>query len=114
MSKSNPATLGPTISDFLKWDASRLTRTTVPAAIGTKAGALVEFPLREMPLVALTDESDGQVVVQPHSCIIDLSLVSEAAISTALGGTEELPKTVEDLAKQGDAFGIIYQGTPLA
>ena len=114
MSKSNPATLGPTISDFLKWDATRLTRTTVPAATGTKAGALVTFALRDMPLVALTDESDGQVVVQPHNCIIDLSLISEAAINTALGGTEELPQTVEDLAKQGDAFGIVYQGTPLA
>ncbi len=114
MSKSNPATLGPSISDFLKYEATRLTRTTVPAAIGTKAGALVTFSLRDLPLVALTDESDGQVIVQPHNCIIDLSLVSEAAINTALGGTEELPKTVEDLAKQGDAFGIIYQGTPLA
>ena len=114
MSKSNPATLGPSISDFLKWEATRLTRTTVPAAIGTKAGALVTFDLRDMPLVALTDECDGQVVVQPHSCVIDLSLISEAAINAALGGTEELPKTVEDLAKQGDAFGIVYQGTPLA
>ena len=102
MSKSNPATLGPSISDFLKWEATRLTRTTVPVAIGTKAGALVTFELRDMPLV------------QPHSCVIDLSLISEAAINAALGGTEELPKTVEDLAKQGDAFGIVYQGTPLA
>ena len=114
MSKSNPATLGPSISDFLMFVATRLTRTTVPVAIGTKAGALVTFELRDMPLVALTDESDGQVVVQPHSCVIDLSLISEAAINAALGGTEELPKTVEDLAKQGDAFGIVYQGTPLA
>lgn len=112
--KSSPAELGPGIGDILKWEASHMTRVAVAALAGTKAGALVGFPLRNHePLVALTDEADGTVVVQPHNCVIDLSLVSAAAIDRALGGTAEAPQTVHDLAVAGDNYGIVYQSTPI-
>ncbi len=114
MSKSNPATLGPSISDFLKWESTPLTRTTVPAAIGTKAGAFVLYPLRDVALIALTDESDGKVVIQPHNCIMDLSLISEDAIETAYQTTEDETATVQTMSKLLDPYGIVFVGTPIS
>lgn len=114
VNKTNPATLGIGIGDILKYEATPLTRVSVTAPANTKAGALVAYPLRAKPLVALTDEADGKVVVQPHNCIINLDHVSEAAIATALGSTEQAPKDVDDLIEQGDSFGIVYVGTPKA
>lgn len=114
VNKTKPQTLGYATGDFLKWEATPLTRIAVPAAAGTKVGALVEYPLRGKHLVALTNESDGLVVVQPHNCVIDLTLVSAADINTALGGTAEAPKTAADLAAEGDVYGIVYQASPAA
>ncbi|WP_308905136.1 hypothetical protein [Neisseria subflava] len=57
----------------------------------------------------MTDEADGKVVVQPLNCIIDLSKVADADIKTATTG-----KTLDALKKEGDAYGIVYQGTPAA
>lgn len=102
------------VGDLLKWEATYQTRVAVPAPAGTKAGALVDYPLRAKKLVALTNEDNGAVVVQPHNCIIDLSTIRAADISTALGGTTQTPKTAEDLAKEGDGFGIVYIGTPIS
>lgn len=105
--KAVPQELGNTISDYLKYEATYQTRVTVPAAPGTKAGSFVEFPLRGKKLVALSDEYDGEVVVQPHNCIIDLSLLTSAAVNAA---TSEA--SLEALQKEGDPYGIVYIGKP--
>ena len=61
MSKAKTEILGPAISDFLKYEATPLTRVAIAASQGTKAGTFVKFPLRsEFKLLALTDEADGK------------------------------------------------------
>lgn len=114
MSKTTVQTLGNVSGDYLKWEASYQTREAVPAPVGTKAGTFVDYPLRGKKLVAISDEHNGQVLVQPHNCIIDVSLLSAAVISAALGGTTDAPKTLHDLQLEGDAHGIVYRGTPQA
>ena len=109
MSKVKTEVLGPVISDFLKYEATPQTRVAVAADAGTKSGRFVEYPRRGKKLVALTDETDGKVVVQPLNCIIDLSKVADADIKTATTG-----KTLDELKKEGDAYGIVYQGKPAA
>lgn len=109
--KTQAETRGPTVGSFLKWEATFHTRTAVAAPKGTKAGTFVDFPLREgKKLLALTDESDGKVVVQPHNCVIDLTLVKTADIQAAASTGGNL----EGLQKDGDPYGIVYQGTPAA
>lgn len=107
--KTNPQTLGHTVSDYIKYEAAYQTRVEVPAAPGTKAGTFVEYPLRGKKLVALSDERDGKVVVQPHNCVIDVSLIAVADINAAATGN-----TFDGLKKDGDPYGIIYIGTPKA
>ena len=81
----------------------------VSAAKGTKAGTFVDYPLREgKKLLALTDEQDGKVVVQPHNCVINLALVAESAVNAAASTGGNLA----GLQKDGDPYGIVYQGTP--
>lgn len=109
MSKAKTEILGPAISDFLKYEATPQTRVAVAATVGTKAGKFVEYPLRGKKLVALTDEADGKVIVQPLNCVIDLSKVADADVKAA---TAE--KTLDALKKEGDAYGIVYQGAPIA
>lgn len=46
MSKVKTEILGPVISDFLKYEATPLTRVAVAADAGTKAGSFVTYPLR--------------------------------------------------------------------
>ena len=107
--KTNPQTLGPTTGAFIKYEATQLTRVAVSAAKGTKAGTFVDYPLREgKKLLALTDEQDGKVVVQPHNCVINLALVAESAVNAAASTGGNLA----DLQKDGDPYGIVYQGTP--
>ena len=82
--KTTAETLGRVVGDFLKWEATPLTRTPVAAAKGTKAGTFVDYaPRAGKKLLALTDEQDGIVIVQPHNCIIDLTLVADAAVKAA-------------------------------
>ena len=58
MSKAKTEILGPSISDFLKYEATPQTRVAITASQGTKAGTFVSFPLRsEFKLLALTDEA---------------------------------------------------------
>lgn len=109
MSKAKTEILGPAISDFLKYEATPQTRVAVAADAGTKAGKFVEYPLRGKKLLALTDEADGKVVVQPLNCIIDLSKVADVDVKAATTG-----KTLDALQKEGDAYGIVYQGKPIA
>lgn len=108
MSKTNAQTLGPVTGSFIKYEATPLTRVSVTASKGTKMGTFVEFPLRGKKLLALTNESDGKVQVQPHNCVIDLSLVKEADVNAAASTGGNL----EGLQKDGDPYGIVYQGTP--
>lgn len=100
---------GVVSGSFLKWEATRLSRVAVPAAPGTKAGTFVDYPLRGKKLLALTDEADGKVLVQPHNCIIDVSLLEAAAVNAAAS-----EGSFESLQKDGDAYGIVYAGTPKA
>ncbi|MGF6148937.1 Uncharacterised protein [Kingella potus] len=104
-------TLGPVIGAFLKYEATPLTRVAATAAKGTKAGTFVDAPLRDgKKLLALTDEDGGKVLVQPHNCVIDLSLVKAADVNAAASTGGNL----EGLKKDGDPYGIVYQGTPQA
>lgn len=109
--KTTGETLGRATGDFLKWEATPLTRVAVAAPQGTKAGTFVDYPARAgKKLLALTDETDGKVLVQPHNCIIDLSLLKTAAVNAAASTGNNL----DGLKKDGDPYGIVYQGTPAA
>ena len=104
MSKAKTEILGPVVSDFLKYEATPLTRVAVAADAGTKAGSFVTYPLRKKKLVALTDESDGKVIVQPFNCIIeckDILIQAKAAFGSDA-----------DMKKEGDAYGIVYVNLP--
>lgn len=109
--KTTSETLSRPIGAFLKYEATPLTRMAVSAPKQTQAGTFVDFPLRAgKKLLALTDESDGKVVVQPHNCVVDLSLVKESDVNAAASTGGNL----EGLQKDGDPFGIVYQGKPLS
>ena len=45
--KTNPQTLGPVTGAFLKYEATPLTRASVPATKGTKMGTFVEYARQE-------------------------------------------------------------------
>lgn len=99
------------LGDLLKYEASPLSRISVSAPVGTVAGQLVTHPLRTGKLVALTDEVNGEVLVQPHNCKIDLSKVKEADLASVTG--EDLTEKVMTLKTEGDVYGIIYIGNPI-
>lgn len=104
MSKAKTEILGPVISDFLKYEATPLTRVAVAADAGTKAGSFVTYPLRNKKLVALTDEADGKVIVQPFNCIIECKDIIVQAKAAFSGDG--------DMKKEGDAYGIVYVNLP--
>lgn len=102
-----------TISDVLKSEADPLSRIAITAPKGTKIAQLVKYEVRKRYLVALSDEKDGKVLVQPHNCVINLDVVSEADITDKQTGDEgNTPLTVDLLKKEGDVYGIKYIGTP--
>lgn len=111
-----PAYLTP--GDLLKAEADYHQRVGITATKGTKVGQLVVYPGRNQYLVALTDESYGQVMVQPQNCTINLDNVAQADIDAlktlnpADGTPTSTKLTVAQLIKEGDAFGIKYVGTP--
>lgn len=106
--KTKHETLGTVTGAYLKYEATHLTRVMVTASKGTKKGTFVDYPLRGKKLLALTDEVDGKVQVQPHNCVIDLSLVKATDVNAAASTGGNL----EGLQKDGDPYGIVYQGTP--
>ena len=107
MSKAKTEILGPAISDFLKYEATPLTRVKIDASQGTKAGTFVNWNFRgSLKLLALTDEADGKVIVQPHNCIINLNQCSDAAIRA--GASKSSSNVIEQLNKDGDPYGIVY------
>ena len=107
MSKVKTEILGPAISDFLKYEATPLTRVKIDAPQGTKAGTFVNWPFRDgVKLLALTDEVDGKIIVQPHNCIINLDRCSDGEIRG--GASKSSSNVIEQLNKDGDPYGIVY------
>ena len=110
--------LGAAMGDLLKGEALTLSRVAVAAEKGTKAGQLVKYAPRgdSHYLIALTDEVNGEVVVQPWNCVIDLAAVNKADITAAKikpkGGGADVALTVVELNSMGDLYGIAYIGAP--
>ena len=109
MSKVKTEILGSAISDFFEIRSDAADPCCRCCRYRHEGRKVVEYPLRGKKLLALTDEADGKVVVQPLNCIIDLSKVADADVKAATTG-----KTLDALKKEGDAYGIVYQGTPIA
>ena len=104
-----------TIGDILKSEADFNNRIAIPAPVGTKTGQLVKYEKRNEHLIALTDETNGEVLVQPHNCTIFLGSVKQADIDSKFSDDASLvPLTTALLIKQGDLYGIKYVGTPIA
>lgn len=98
-----------TIGDLLKAEADYRSRIKIPAPVGTKIGQLVTHPSRYEPLVALSDEEGGNVLVQPHNCTIYLDNIDPADIAAYdHGGDIPIPMTAATLIAQGDKHGIKY------
>ena len=107
MSKAKTEILGPVVSDFLKYEATPQTRVAIAASQGTKAGTFVSWAFRgSLKLLALTDEADGKVIVQPRNCIINLDRCSDDAIRA--GASKSSSDVIEQLNKDGDSYGIVY------
>ncbi len=94
-----------TRGDLLKAEADEHSRIAVTAPKSLKAGQLVKYPVRNQYLVALTDELYGEVLVQPHNCTIFLDNVNQADL-------DAVSLTKDKMTKEGDSYGIKYQGTP--
>ena len=104
-----------TIGDILKSEADCNSRIAIPAAVGTKTGQMVKHDARDEYLIALTDEVNGEVLVQPHNCVMNLSAVKAGDISAVTTDAEGLVAlTTAQLIEQGDMYGIKYIGTPIA
>lgn len=104
-----------TIGDILKSEADPNNRIAIPAPVGTKTGQPVKYAARDEYLLALTDEVNGEVLVQPHNCVMYLAPILQADIDAVF--TDELgevPLTTAELIAQGDTHGIKYIGTPRA
>lgn len=85
-----------TIGDILKSEADFNSRVAITAPAGTQIGHLVDYTPRNQKLVALSNEEHGQVLVQPHNCVIDLTYVTLGSV------------TADTLVTEGDAHGIKY------
>ena len=102
-----------TIGDILKSEADPNNRITIPAPVGTKTGQPVKYVARDQYLFALTDEVNGEVLVQPHNCVMNLAPIMQADIDAVFtDGDSLVPLTNAELLTQGDAHGIKYIGTP--
>lgn len=90
--KTTVETLPLTASVFLKYEATPATRVLVPAIKGTKIGQLVPYALaNNVHFVALSDEKDGNVMIQPLNCVIDTRQIADEEIDKA-GNYQELMK----------------------
>lgn len=109
-----------TIGDLLKSEADRLSRVAITAPEGTKIGQPVLFEPRGQYLIALSDEVNGEVLAQPHNCVMYLNSVDPNAVALikvnvvdpegAEGETIETALTADMLKTQGDTYGIKYIG----
>lgn len=90
--KTTTETLPLTASVFLKYEATPATRVQVPATKGTKIGQLVQYALaNNVHFVALSDEKDGKVIIQPLNCVMDTRQIADTEITKA-GGYEAMMK----------------------
>lgn len=104
-----------TIGDILKSEADPNNRIAIPAPVGTKTGQPVKYAARDEYLLALTDEVNGEVLVQPHNCVMYLAPILQADIDAVFTDElDEVPLTTAELIAQGDTHGIKYIGTPRA
>lgn len=109
-----------TIGDLLKSEADRLSRQVIAAPAGTKIGQPVLFERRNQYLIALSDETNGEVLVQPHNCVMYLNNVDATALAIVQvtvpdpdgidGATKLVSLDADILAQQGDEYGIKYIG----
>lgn len=98
-----------TISDILKSEADPSSRTVISAPKDTKMGQPVKYELRGQYVIALPNESNGKVLIQPHNCIVNLEYVKNSDITSVMTGDENnIPLSIETLKKEGDAYGIQY------
>lgn len=103
-----------TLGDILKSEADANSRMAIPAPVGTKIGQMVKHEARDEYLIALSDEVNGEVLVQPWNCVINLDVIKQADITAVF--TDDLsavPLTTAELLTQGDTHGIKYIGTPV-
>ena len=110
-----------TIGDILKSEADFNSRIAVAAPVNTKAGQPVLYPLRGEYLVALTDEVNGKVLVQPHNCVIHIDAIDATALALVEVQVRDpvadddsmiaAPLTAGILIAQGDSHGIKYVDT---
>lgn len=113
-----------TIGDILKSEADFNSRIAIPATASTKAGQPVIYELRNEYLIALTDEVNGKVLVQPHNCVIHIDAIDAEALADITievlddeaddGSMTTAELTVDMLIAQGDAHGIKYVDTRTA
>ena len=113
-----------TIGDILKSEADFNSRIAIAAPVGTKAGQPVNYVLRGEYLIALTDAVNGQVLVQPHNCVIHVDAIDATAMAAINvdvldtvagdGSTVSAPLDATILRAQGDMHGIKYVDTRTA
>lgn len=108
MSTPEQQTTAPLIvlGDLLKSEADRNSRLALNVAKGVRIGQLVEYAPRKQYLIALSDETDGKVLIQPHNCVIDLAPLADT-LATEL---TDAGLNLADWMAQGDAYGIKYIG----
>lgn len=102
--KSNPQTMPLPLSAYLKWENTHHTRQMVDAPKGTKMGEFVDYAPYGSKLLALSDEKDGKVMVQPKNCVIEYSNLTEQAIAKA--------GDMKGIIAAGSAHGIMYRNAP--
>lgn len=103
--KSNPQTMPYPLSAYLKWENTPHTRQTIAAPKGTKMGEFVDYAPYGTKLLALSDEHDGKVMVQPKDCIIEYGNLSEKAIAQV--------DNWQTLVNTAVNYGIVYRNAPV-
>ena len=59
------------VGNILQWEATNLSRVSVPCGENVKAGQLVPYALVNRSFPALKDAENGKTVIQPLNCVID-------------------------------------------
>lgn len=114
------------MGDILKSEADPNSREAIAAEPTVKIGDVVNYPSRKQPLIALSNAEQGQVLVQPWNCTINLDVIAlskitgfmmQSNLGLAESGMDSSDPTylnLEELKAQGDTYGIKYIGEPIA